>query len=69
MSDHLDEIKAAAIDGRYREIDDLVKTAIEDNIDINKIVNDAMIAAMDPGGKRFAEHNIFVPRCSFQPSP
>ncbi len=32
MSNHLDEIKAAVIDGRYREIDDLVKAAIEDNI-------------------------------------
>jgi len=61
MSDHLDEIKAAVIDGRHREIEDLVKAAIEDDIDINKIVNDAMIAAMEAVGKRFAEHNIFVP--------
>jgi 5-methyltetrahydrofolate--homocysteine methyltransferase len=61
MSDHLDEIKDAVIDGKHKEIEDLVKAAIEDNVNINEIVNDAMIAAMDVVGQKFADKGIFVP--------
>jgi 5-methyltetrahydrofolate--homocysteine methyltransferase len=61
MGGHLDEIRDAVIDGKHREIEDLVKAAIEDNVNISKMVNDAMIAAMDVVGKRFAENKIFVP--------
>ncbi len=39
MSDHLDDIKDAVIDGKLEEIEDLVKAAIEDNVNINEIVN------------------------------
>jgi 5-methyltetrahydrofolate--homocysteine methyltransferase len=61
MSDHLDEIKDAVIDGKHEEIEDLVKAAIEDNVNINEIVNGAMIAAMDVVGQKFADKGIFVP--------
>ena len=61
MSDHLDEIKGAVIDGKHEEIEDLVKAAIEDNENINEIVNDAMITAMDVVGQKFADKEIFVP--------
>ncbi len=61
MGGHLDEIKDAVIDGNHNEIEDLLKAAIEDNVDISRIVNDAMIAAMDVVGKRFSENKIFVP--------
>lgn len=61
MGGHLDEIKEAVIDGKHKEIEDLVKAAIENNVDISRIVNDGMIAAMDVVGKRFSENKIFVP--------
>jgi len=61
MSHHLNEIKDAVINGDHAEIEDLVKGAIDDGVDFNEIVNDAMIPAMDVVGKRFTEHQIFVP--------
>ena len=61
MSDHLDEIKNAVIQGRHKKIEDLVKAAIEGKVSINEIVNDALIAAMDVVGQKFADKGIFVP--------
>jgi len=61
MSNHLDEIKNAVIQGRHKEIEDLVKAAIEGKASINEIVNDALIAAMDVVGQKFADKGIFVP--------
>ena len=61
MGNHLDQIKEAVIGGKHTDIEDLVKLAIEDNINLNDLINDAMIAAMDVVGMRFAEGEIFVP--------
>jgi len=61
MDGYLGEIKDAIIGGKHREIEDLVKAAIEDNEDLNKIINDAMIAAMDVVGRKFADNQIYVP--------
>jgi len=61
MGDHLDEIREAIISGKHKEIEDLVKSAIGDNVNLNELINDAMIAAMDVVGKRFSESEIFVP--------
>ena len=61
MSHHLDEIREAVIDGKHQEIEGLVQAAIEDGIKVDVIINDAMIAAMDEVGRRFAENQIFVP--------
>ena len=61
MDDHLDKIKDAVTDGKHKEIEDLVQTAIEDKENLDEIINEAMIAAMDLVGQRFAEGEIFVP--------
>ena len=61
MGDHLDEIRDAVISGKHKEIEDLVKSAIEDRANLDELINDAMIAAMDVVGKRFADNEIFVP--------
>jgi len=61
MGDHLDGIKEAVINGKHKEIEDLVKAAIEDGMKVHEIINDAMIVAMDVVGRRFAENQIFVP--------
>jgi len=61
MGDHLDEIRDAVIGGKHKDIEDLVKAAIEDNVNLSELIDNAMIAAMDVVGKKFAEGTIFVP--------
>ncbi|MCK4819735.1 corrinoid protein [bacterium] len=61
MSEHLDNIKEAVISGKHTEIEVLVKGAIEDKADLDQIINEGMIAAMDVVGQRFAESEIFIP--------
>jgi len=61
MSVHVDEIKDAVIQGKHKEIEDLVKAAINDGVDLDEIINNAMIAAMDVVGQKFQEGEIFVP--------
>jgi 5-methyltetrahydrofolate--homocysteine methyltransferase len=61
MTDILETIKETVVGGKFREIEDLVKQAIEDGIDLNRIINEALISAMDIVGKRFADGDIYVP--------
>lgn len=61
MDDHLGKIKNAVISGDHKEIEDMVKAAIDDDIDLDNLINNTMIAAMDEVGRRFAEGEIFVP--------
>ena len=61
MGNHLDQIRDAVIEGKHNDIEDLVKTAIEDNVNLNELINNTMITAMDVVGIRFAEGEIFVP--------
>jgi 5-methyltetrahydrofolate--homocysteine methyltransferase len=61
MSYHLEVIRDAIIDGKHKEIEDLVRAAIENGVKPGTIINDAMIGGMDVVGKRFSQHQIFVP--------
>lgn len=61
MGNYLDQIRDAVIEGKHNDIEDLVKTAIEDNVNLNELINNTMITAMDVVGIRFAESEIFVP--------
>lgn len=61
MREHLDKIKEAVINGKHAEIESLVQAAIEENADLDQIINDAMIAAMDIVGRKFAQNEIFIP--------
>ena len=61
MSEHLDKIKEAVINGRHAEIESLVQAAIEEKADLDQIINEAMIAAMDIVGRKFAQNEIFIP--------
>ena len=45
MSEHLDKIKEAVISGKHAEIEAMVQAAIEDKADLDRIINDGMIAA------------------------
>ena len=61
MADHLNHIRNAVIEGKHKEIEGLVKAAIEEKVNLNEMINDAMIAAMDVVGQKFADSEIFVP--------
>ena len=62
MSNDLGQIKDVIIGGKHKEIEDLVKAAIKkEKVSLDSIINDAMIAAMDIVGQKFADSEIFVP--------
>ena len=61
MNEHLQAIKTAVVNGKHLEIEDLVKKALDQNIDMNDIINDSLIAAMDVVGLKFSRSEIFVP--------
>ena len=62
MHSDLGQIKDVIIGGRHKEIEDLVRAAIKKkDVSLDSIINDAMIAAMDIVGQKFADSEIFVP--------
>jgi 5-methyltetrahydrofolate--homocysteine methyltransferase len=61
MEDHIETIKTAVISGAYKEIEILVKKALNDNESPEKIIDAAMIAGMDVVGQKFSQNIIFVP--------
>ena len=61
MGGHLEKIKEAVINGKHKEIEGLVRGAVDDRANLNEIINDAMIAAMDVIGKKYSKSEIFVP--------
>jgi len=61
MSDHVGIIRQAVIEGKHREVEELVQRAIEEGVDLHRLIQEGMIEAMDVVGKRFAEGLIFVP--------
>jgi len=61
MPDHLNVIREAVVGGKHKEIEGLVNAAVEDNVDLDRLINEAMIDAMDTVGKKFAQNEIFVP--------
>ena len=61
MNEMLEKIKQTVVDGGHAEIEELVQTVIDSGEDLNVIINDALIGAMDVVGKKFATGEIFVP--------
>ena len=61
MSDHIATVKKAVVDGRHTEIETLVQRAIDNKADLDTIINEALIGAMEIVGQRFAANEIFVP--------
>jgi len=57
----LNIIKNAVIEGKHSEINDLVKKALQEEIDPNVIINNSLISAMDVVGINFGSGKIFVP--------
>ena len=61
MSEQFEQIRNAVVDGKHNEIEGLVEKVIQDGIALDRIVNEALIAAMDIVGKKFADAEIYVP--------
>jgi 5-methyltetrahydrofolate--homocysteine methyltransferase len=61
MNERLEDIKTSVVMGKHAEIVEKVKRAVEQGDDLSQIINDALIAAMDIVGQKFATHEIYVP--------
>ncbi len=61
MEDHVETVRKAIIEGRHREIEQLVQKAVEDGVDLHRLIQEGMIQAMDVVGRKFADGIIFVP--------
>ena len=61
MSQHLEEIKTAVVNGKHMEIEDLMRKAFADNMDLNSLINDSLIASMDIVGEKFSAWIRFMP--------
>ena len=55
------EVKDIVVAGKHTEVEALVEKAIADGADLDDLINNALIAAMDVVGQRFANSEIFVP--------
>jgi len=60
-NDYLKKIKDAVVKGRHNEIEDLVREAVKCGINLDTIINEALIAAMDVVGHMFGQGQIYVP--------
>jgi 5-methyltetrahydrofolate--homocysteine methyltransferase len=61
MEKLIEEIKDIVVAGKHTEVEALVEKAIDDGTDLGDLINNALIAAMDVVGQRFASSEIFVP--------
>jgi 5-methyltetrahydrofolate--homocysteine methyltransferase len=57
----INSIYENVIDGQASEVVAGVETALADGVPLEKILNEALIAAMDEVGRRFEEGDFFVP--------
>lgn len=61
MTDIYETIKELVVDGKFKDIETEVQQAVDSGADLNRLINDAMIPAMDIVGKKFADGDIYVP--------
>ncbi|MHC1770625.1 MAG: corrinoid protein [Flexilinea sp.] len=61
MSDQIESIKEAIIDGMNKVVPSRVQAAIDEGIGAERILNEAMIAGMAEVGKLFESGEYFVP--------
>lgn len=61
MTDHIEAIKKAVIEGKHKEIENFVRAAMKDMADLDKIINESLISAMDVVGEKFGRSEIYVP--------
>ena len=61
MIDIFKTINGMIIDGKFNDIEEQVQQAVDTGTDLNRLINDALISAMDIVGKRFSDGEIYVP--------
>jgi len=61
MSDILQEISTAVIDGNKDDIVDLTEDALDDGLEAQAILNSGLMPGMDYVGKEFRAGSMFVP--------
>ena len=61
MTDILETIREMVVGGKFKDIEEEVQRAVDSGTDLNRIINDALISAMDIVGKQFADGDIYVP--------
>ncbi len=61
METLFEEIKRKVVGGKHKEIEGLVQKAIAGGLDLDLLINQSMIAAMDIVGQQFSASRIFVP--------
>jgi 5-methyltetrahydrofolate--homocysteine methyltransferase len=61
MTDILETIREMVVGGKFNDIEEEVQRAVDSGTDLNRLINDALISAMDIVGKRFADGDIYVP--------
>ena len=57
----LDDIKDRTMRGKFKEIEDLVNTAIKNGLNPDDIIQKGFIPAMDMVGQRFQKNEIYIP--------
>jgi len=53
MIDIIEQIKDAVVSGKHKEIEGPVRAAVDEKVDLNAIISDGLIEAMDIVGKKF----------------
>jgi len=61
MDTLFEDIKNTVINGKHKDIEALVEKAIQSESNLDDLINDALIGAMDVVGDRFGKSEIFVP--------
>ena len=61
MTDISKTISEMVVDGKFNDIEEKVQEAVDTGMDLNRLINEALISAMDVVGKRFSEGKIYVP--------
>jgi corrinoid protein of di/trimethylamine methyltransferase len=61
MTDIVETIKEMVVNGKFNDIEAEVQRAVDGGTDLTRLINDALISAMDTVGQRFADSEIFVP--------
>ena len=61
MADSFQTIKEMVVYGKFKDIEKEVQRAVDNGVDLNRLINDALISAMDIVGKKFAGGEIYIP--------
>jgi 5-methyltetrahydrofolate--homocysteine methyltransferase len=57
----LDEMNISVIEGNPDKVNELVRQALDQEVEVKTILNEGLIAAMDVVGRRFESGELFIP--------